>query len=300
MLYTLEHEIQKDIIEKLRTTLEINLCSSWREAPLDRNMLLNLFSTEEQSKLRKFYELADRIAPLLADSPLIQGNPRIIKRLLNVIKMRSQIAKRRNMNLDEALITKLVIFERCVGSEISADFYSLVDSEKGKPNFLQIDKEGNSKKNFPELWGKNGLEHFISEWIKLEPSLNNIDLRPALYLSRETRSLGIDIKELSKNAKDILTGLLDLKNLSSPSITSKLQSLSIDEQTLIMENIIDYLRHISNWDKRPEGFSGACLLADSSASAAKLFISFIKELEPESKPWMRTALKNHDWYKKRI
>jgi predicted KAP-like P-loop ATPase len=297
MLYTLENEIQKDKVEKLRTTLENNLRSSWNEAPLDRDTLLNLFTTEEQSKLRKFYELADRIAPLLANSPLIQGNPRIIKRLLNVIKMRSQIARRRDMNLDEALIKKLVIFERCVGSEISAEFYRLIDSEKGKPDFLQIDKDGKSKKNLPELWGKSGLEHFISEWMKLEPSLNNIDLRPALYLSRETRSLGIDTKELSKNAKDILIGLLRLKNLSSPSITQKLTSLSIDEQTLIMENIIDSLRHISNWDNRPDGFSGACLLADSSANAAKLFISFIKELEPGSKPWMRTVLKNHDWYK---
>jgi len=300
MLYTLENEIQKDKIEKLRITLENNLCSSWNEIPIDRDTLLNLFTVDEQSKLRKFYELADRIAPLLANSPLIQGNPRIIKRLLNVIKMRSQIAKRRNMPLDEAIITKLVIFERCVGSEITADFYRLIDSEKGKPDFLQIEENGKLKGKLPELWQSNGLEQFIFEWMRLEPNLRNVDLRPALYLSRETRSIGIDTKELSKNAKEILIGLLNLKNLSSPSITRQLTSLSIDEQVLIMENIIDHLRHISNWDNRPDGFSGACLLADRSTSAAKLFVSFIKELEPGSKPWMRTVLKNLDWYKQEL
>jgi predicted KAP-like P-loop ATPase len=297
MLYTLEHDIQTDKIEKLRNTLENNLRSSWKDAPLDHDTLLNLFEVDEQKKLRKPYELVDRIASLLSNSPLIQGNPRIVKRLLNITKMRSQIAKRRNMPLDEALITKLVIFERCVGAEITADFYRLIDSEKGKPDFLQTGENGNYKKDIPKLWKDNGLENFISEWMKIEPSLSNIDLRPALYLSRETRSLGIDIKELSKNAKDILNGLLGLKNMSSPSIAQKLTSLSVDEQVFIMESLIDHLRQVSNWDTRPEGFSGACLLANSSVSAARLLVPFLKDLESQNKPWMRVALKNLEWYK---
>ena len=297
MLYTLEHDIQNDKVDNLRVTLENNLRASWKNTPLSRDKLLKLFSEDEQNKLRKSYELADRIAPLLANSPLIQGNPRIIKRLLNVIKMRSQIAERRNIPLDETLITKLVIFERCVGSEIAADFYHLIDLEKGMPSFLQIGENNKAKKILPELWVKNGLEHFVYEWIKLEPNLSNIDLRPALYLSRETRSLGIDTKELSENAKEILTGLLELNNLSSPSITPKLPSLSIDEQILVMEKMIDHLRQVINWDNRPKGFSGACLLANSSAIAAKLFIPFLKELESQNKSWLSAILKNFEWYK---
>lgn len=69
----------------------------------------------DDSNLALAFARADRIAPILANSPIIHGNPRIVKRLLNVVKMRSQIAKRRAMPLDEAIITKLVIFERCVG-----------------------------------------------------------------------------------------------------------------------------------------------------------------------------------------
>lgn len=68
----------------------------------------------DDSNLALAFARADRIAPILANSPIIHGNPRIVKRLLNVVKMRSQIAKRRAMPLDEAIITKLVIFERCV------------------------------------------------------------------------------------------------------------------------------------------------------------------------------------------
>jgi len=297
MLYALEHNIQNDKADDLRITLENNLRTSWKDVPINRDKLLKLLAEDEQSKLSKSYELVDRIAPLLANSPLIQGNPRIIKRLLNVIKMRSQIAKRRNMPLDEVLITKLVIFERCVSSEIVTDFYRLIDSEKGKPSFLQIGANGKPNKALPELWNDEELKHFIPEWMNLEPNLSGIDLRPALYLSRETRSLGIDTKELSENAKEILTGLLELKNLSSPSITPKLPSLSIDEQILVMEKIIDHLRQVTDWDNRPKGFSGACLLANSSAIATKLFIPFLKELESQNKPWLKTILNSCEWYK---
>ena len=297
MLYTLEYEINKDKIEDLRKTLENNLRSSWKDEPIARDVLLNLFDIEDQVKLKRQFELADRISPLLATSPLIQGNPRIIKRLLNVIKMRFQISERRKIPLDEAVITKLVIFERCVDSEIVSDFYRLIDIEKGKPEFLQANDDKETKKDLPESWKGKELESFVSEWLKLDPSLRNIDLRPAIYLSRETRSLGIDTKELSKKAREILVELLKLSNMSSPSITSELPLLSNDEQVIMMEKIIDNLRQISNWDNRPDGFSGACLLANCSESAAKLLIPLLKELEKQSKPWFRVALKNFGWYK---
>ncbi|WP_258557297.1 hypothetical protein [Serratia marcescens] len=89
----------------------------------------------EDSDLALAFARADRIAPVLANSPIIHGNPRIVKRLLNVVKMRSQIAKRRFMPLDEAIITKLVIFERCVGVDATADH--LVDIEQGMPQLLK-------------------------------------------------------------------------------------------------------------------------------------------------------------------
>ena len=50
---------------------------------------------------------------MLAYSGRVQGNPRIVKRLLNVVRMRATIARKRKMPLDEAVIGKLALFERC-------------------------------------------------------------------------------------------------------------------------------------------------------------------------------------------
>lgn len=108
----------------------------------------------DDSNLALAFARADRIAPILANSPIIHGNPRIVKRLLNVVKMRSQIAKRRAMPLDEAIITKLVIFERCVGVDGTADLYHLVDIEQGVPQILkQLDDNGGQiPTDAPKTW----------------------------------------------------------------------------------------------------------------------------------------------------
>lgn len=130
MLYAIDYGLSEEKLERLRIKLEENLQQSWKNESISYQEALELIEESEEGGLAKAYERADRIAPILANSPIIHGNPRIVKRLLNVIKMRSNIANRRSIPLDKAIITKLVIFERCAGAEATADFYRLVDTEK--------------------------------------------------------------------------------------------------------------------------------------------------------------------------
>lgn len=109
MLYAIDLRLPKDKLEKLREGLENALQQSWKDEPITRQDALMLTSESEDSILAKAFARADRIAPLLANSPIIHGNPRIVKRLLNVVKMRSQIARRRTMPLDEAIDRKSVV-----------------------------------------------------------------------------------------------------------------------------------------------------------------------------------------------
>jgi hypothetical protein len=44
----------------------------------------------------------------------VDGNPRIVKRMLNVVRLRSRIAERRKMPVDEQMVAKFALFERCV------------------------------------------------------------------------------------------------------------------------------------------------------------------------------------------
>jgi len=302
MLYAVDHGLTSDKLDRLREGLESALQQSWKDDPISRQDVLALTGESEDGALARAFARADRIAPALANSPIIHGNPRIVKRLLNVVKMRSQIARRRSMPLDEAIITKLVIFERCVGVKATADFYHLVDAEQGTPSLLkQLEEAGGQiPDDAPKTWTDNPTtKSFISEWAQLEPKLSGVDLRSAIYLSRETMPIGAYVVGLSPGGREVLDVLVDTKNTSSPTAEKLLDTLPLEEQIPVMEGVISHLRQVSDWSRKPKGFAGACLLARHSADAAKILFRYLQELELGDKfpAWMTAQLKEEQWYK---
>jgi predicted KAP-like P-loop ATPase len=301
MLYAIEHGITEDRLETLRAKLEKSLQQSWQQEPIPKAEALTLTGEPEDGDLARAFDLANRIAPILANSPIIHGNPRIVKRLLNVVKMRSKVARRRNIPLDEGVITKLVIFERCAGAEATASLYRLIDAEEGKPAILgQL--EENSEEELPEgapgSWSSNPTtKEFVLEWARLEPSLKDMDLRAAIYLSRETLPIGAYVVGLSPKGREALETLVGVRNISSPAGKSAAEGIPLEEQVLVMEGIIDHLHQVSDWRKQPTGFAGACLLAQQSPEAAKVLRRFIGGLGDELPPWMKTLLKDQEWNK---
>ncbi|MFL7193004.1 KAP family P-loop domain protein [Escherichia coli] len=302
MLYAIEHGLKGEKLTTLRDGLEKALQQSWKDEPITRQDALEMTGESEDSNLALAFARADRIAPVLANSPIIHGNPRIVKRLLNVVKMRSQIAKRRAMPLDEAIITKLVIFERCVGVDGTADLYHLVDIEQGIPQLLkQLEEaDGQIPTEAPKTWTDNPTtKAFIAQWAQLEPRLGGIDLRAAIYLSRETMPIGAYVVGLSPYGREALNALIEMKNTSSPAAEALLETLPREEQVPVMEGLISQLRQASDWTRRPKGFSGACVLARHSADAASILIRYLQELQQGTKPpvWMAAALKDEQWNK---
>lgn len=300
MLYAMDRGVTGERLENLRAGLEASLQQSWQEEPIPKDDALKLTGKHDDPNLGRAYDLADRIAPILATSPIIHGNPRIVKRLLNVIKMRSQVAHRRNIPLDESVITKLVIFERCAGADATAALYRLIDAEAGIPAiFDQIEdpKMTELPADVPDSWKDNPTtKGFILEWAKLEPSLKGRDLRAAIYLSRETMPIGSYIVGLSPNGRETLHVLIGVENLSSPAGKKAVKGLPLEDHVPVMEGIIEHLRQLSDWSRKPRGFAGACLLAQQSAEAASILSRYIGGLG-KLRPWISTLLKNQDWYK---
>ena len=129
----------------------------------------------------------------------------------------------------------------------------------------------------------------------MEPKLADVDLRPALYLSRETLPMGLTSSTLSQVARNALDTLLRVANKSSPEGKRAVDSLSTDEGALVMEEMVNHFRKISNWESKPEGFSGACLLADKNSHSAKILTGFITGNITSQLPWLKATLKNENW-----
>ena len=298
MLYAIHQKIPTAKLSSLRQFLETHLQQSWQDQSLNPEQVAKTIEGQDNQALLSDFERANRIAPLLANSPNIHGNPRIVKRILNTIKMRAKIANKRQIPLEEAIITKLVIFERCVDSDVVINFYQRINEEEGKPELLK-ELENNNEQNLSKLSENKPIQTFIKEWAKLEPKLSNVDLRAAIYLSRETIPLNTYTAQLSQKAQDALNILFTTTSRTgSQGTQDAIQQLTMDEQISVMDALVEQLRKVDNWDKSPNGFVGACLLAENSEDGARILNRFIIGLKQSvKKPWLNTALKNANWYK---
>lgn len=299
MLYAIHQKLSTEKLANLRQFLENHLQQSWQNQSLKPKEAAEIIGEQNNQTLLADFERANRIAPLLANSPNIHGNPRIVKRILNTIKMRTKISEKRQMPLDEAIITKLVIFERCVDSDAVTKFYQLINKEDGKPELLKELEHDNEQNLSSKLSENKPIQEFIKEWVKLEPKLSDVDLRAAIYLSRETIPLNTYTAQLSQKAQDALNILLATTTRTGSQTTQNaIQQLTTDEQTSVIEALIEQLRKADNWDKSPNGFTGACLLAGNSEDGAKILNRFIVELKNKgiNYPWFEKRLKNETWY----
>ncbi|HHW7446075.1 TPA: KAP family P-loop NTPase fold protein [Pasteurella multocida] len=298
MLYSIHQKLPAEKLKKLRQFLETHLQQSWQNQSLKPEQVVKTIGEQNNQTLLADFERANRIAPLLANSPNIHGNPRIVKRILNTIKMRTKIADKHQMLLDESIITKLVIFERCVDFDVVTKFYQRIIEEEGKPGLLK-ELENDNEQNLSTLSENKHIQTFIKEWAKLEPKLSDVDLRAAIYLSRETIPLNTYTAQLSQNAQNALSILLKTASRAGSQNTQNvILQLTIDEQISVMEALIEQLRKVDNWNKNPNGFMGACLLAANSEDGAKILNRFIIELKNKgvNQPWFKTRLKNETWY----
>jgi len=292
-------------VEDIRIALEQNLCEQWKQPGLPIDTILNAaeksatLTTRAKERLKWTINLAIRMSPLLAGSYRVAGNPRIIKRLLNTIKMRVFVAKKRSMTLDELIIAKISLFERCAGEVATKDLYTKISmSNDGIINELRMLEMIEDKKDLKENLSKSWYDEidFLLEWAKLAPKLSQVDLKPIAYLARETRPIYISYEGLSPETEEAIQALAKIKGASSPAGRTIIEKLPFSERLLAIRALIDKLSGESDWSNPPKGFYGALFIADTSEEAGSEFAFFLRNKLTKMPNWMKMALKRKKWW----
>jgi predicted KAP-like P-loop ATPase len=285
--------------EKLRSFLIERLRRSWtHDQPFSIDDALESVGKKDDADLRRALDMADRMAPLLAHAAHVQGNPRIVKRLLNVVRMRASIAAKRKMPLDEAIIAKLALFERCVDTSATEALHNAINAASdGKLKFLQAAENGEPidehKSEFPNKW--QPFLPFIADWARLEPKLADIDLKPAVYLARETIPVRVASGAVPLAVTKAVEELVRTPSMSSRAAADAVTALKGGHETAAMEAIVTHMRKDTDWSRVRADARGAILLARASTEAAKVASRFFRDL-PSAPPWLRTMLTDEAWY----
>lgn len=245
------------------------------------------------------FDTADRLAPIMTTASGIAGNPRLIKRFLNALAIRMAISKAHGVGVDEAVLAKLLLFERLGDPKAYAELLSKVGAnEAGKPTFLdEWEKKAIAGEpvDLPAPWDAP----FIREWLSLPPPLADTDLRGALYVSREHAPLITAADRLSSDAADVLTGLIEHPDMAK-SLKDRLARLPRTETTVIMDRLLDRARHEQQWGAPP--ILEACLVvSEGDPAQGQRLAAFLADrpavqIQPNivpkigDRPWAKTVL----------
>lgn len=275
-----------------------------------------LFVEGFPDSLKEQLNLAERIAPVLATG--LKGNPRQCKRFLNTLLMRLQMAKSRGIILQQRILAKLMLLEyfkpqsfrrlaelqseqngqpqelalmesmaRDEGDQTDALVRSAAngkDDKKSEPGKSKTEKVVPAKTQKLESEFKLWLEQkWTYDWLKTDPSLDGIDLRPYFFFSRDllSASLGIETNRMSPNAQEILTGILSGSQAVRNGSLTKTESLSLGDAAAVFENLAQRAQQQEEYGSNNEPFKRLFDLSNVRQELQSELISFLGRL-PES------------------
>lgn len=190
------------------------LQASWRGDAVTAEFLQTLINNGD-ARMGALMELAEGLAPLLTQSKAVNANPRLMKRFLNIVYLRSALAEPQGITLDIPSLAKWHLVERC-DENLANTLSTLVTSASdGRVNVLReaellaADPDATLPEPFTE-------DPFTRDWLQLHPALGETDLRPLLHLSRDTATRDFGTDNLTTEGRALRDALVSATNSNAP------------------------------------------------------------------------------------
>lgn len=255
LLFVENSTLPAEAKETIRKKVCERLAETWRGKRVDRAFIESVYESLPTELVGRF-DTADRLAPLMTSSSQISGNPRLIKRFLNALAIRMTISNAHGVGADEAVLAKMLLFERCGNPKAYDELTRKVNEDPdGKPRFLaEWEEKAVAGENpaLPEAW----RESFIGEWLGIPPRLADLDLRGVLYVSREHAPLITPEDRLSSDAAELLAAMLKNPDMADR-LKDRLAALQRPEMTVVMDRLLERARQDQEWGTPP--ILDACL-----------------------------------------
>jgi len=231
--------------------------------------------------LEAAFALANQIAPVLARG--LRGNPRQLKRFLNILTVRRRAAGARAIELEAAVLAKLMILEQLHLKDFERLFLWQID-QQGRPLELKqaegLAGRGKRPKDVGEetiAWAK---QPHISSWLALEPSLADVDLAPYFYYSRDRLSPAAPAARLPAALQDLL-GRLE-HAVAATRRAAVADGLLVGDAEVVQ--VFDALVERAARDPRGRALDSALELAAGKPQLAARLASALGALPPASVP----------------
>jgi len=222
------------------------------------------------------FVLAQQIGPILAEGT--KGNPRQIKRFLNSMLVRLAIAKARGFadSVNQAVLAKLMLAERfqpdyyeqlAEGAMTAADgivtgLHELELSARDGADAVSSSKKSAKRATnvptsdaAPNKWRQS---EWLQRWLKIQPALGAIDLRPYVFVARDKRILAI---AGAASGLDALIETLSGSEMAVRSVEPQVKALLPADAEQAFARLRDRVVGHGNFTAQPPGFDGLMIIA---------------------------------------
>jgi hypothetical protein len=191
-------------------------------------------------QLEADFVIANRIAPTLARG--LRGNPRQLKRFLNTMLLRLATASRRGVELDPAILAKLMILEQ-TSDQFQQLFLWQLATLGAAPSQVALCEESAATGDdtpiapFPDVvqWFSSPA---VRSWLDLEPRLSGVPLSDYFFFSRGRLSPSQPEARLSPQLQALLSRLQVQGPAQRRAAVAELEKLAPDEQAVVYEALL--------------------------------------------------------------
>ena len=303
LLFVENSGLDEDAKAKVRAGVNNRLTLSWKGEAIDADFVASLIP-DCPNPLKAELALGDRLAKQMATSRRIAGNPRLVKRFLNTLSIRRKLAVLQSIKVDDAILAKILLFERCA-TPASFDFLvqTVTKSTSGIPEGLagierHIREGGELPTEGFEAWIAD--KAFVAEWLKLDPPLGGTNLRGALHVGRESQPFLSADEKISQDARDVTAEALALRVKHQAELKERFARLIPDERKFVMDKLLEAAAPEQSWGT-PSILFGLALAADADLDQAKRLVVFLQNIPSTAlTPPIVLRISTTDWGKEVI
>lgn len=303
LLVLSDFEEASDTFTKIVDLARKALQRPWKGSSLDRVAIGDALGSVPEG-IERALELSERITPILADGA--RGNPRQIKRFINTMMLRLAIAEERGFRdeLKISVLAKIMLAERfapelydaiargSANTGVSEDLGSLETAVLQKHASELEMKFGVKKVKEPPIdaslpdWPN--LE-WAKQWAAIEPPLAGCDLRPYVFVTRESSVFGA---VASFGGLDELILRLQGTPLQVQQASAEVAQLETLEAERVFDALRAKIRDAEDLFEEPAGARGLAEISRNHPFLQAPLLALLKDL-PVSKlgPWVVSGWK---------
>lgn len=206
-------DFDKVRFEAAREAIPKRLQTSWKGDAMTSEFLHSLVG-RSNTRMIELMQLAEGLAPLLTQSSAVNANPRLMKRFLNTVYLRSALAAPQGIDLDIPSLAKWHLVERCDETLANALAARVTSDADGRvPVLREAEAAATSGAPLPEPFKD---DPFSREWLQLKPPLGEMDLRPLLHLSRDTATRDFGADNMTDDGRAVRDALVTAMASNAP------------------------------------------------------------------------------------